>query len=318
MSVRATAALAMVVAAMTPASNASLAPEPQRPTFRAATDVVAVDVSVREGSRVITGLSADQFVVLDNGVPQQVTDLSYGKLPIDVTVALDVSYSVTGRLLDQLRLAIRDLMRDLRAGDRLKLIMFNMRVSRVVDFTTDVAAVDSAIGAAVAGGGSSIRDALAVALVSASAPERRQLVVVFTDAADSSSTTRPETLLDVARRTNASVASVIPLAVRAGPVSASEVLGRTVVGPPPLRPAAAEGASLLQRLAAETGGTQLRVAAGASLGASFRRVLDDFRSSYVLHYVPQGVERGGFHALEVGVKGRRTATIRARRGYYWQ
>jgi hypothetical protein len=33
--------------------------------------------------------------VLDNNVRQTVTDLSFEKLPVDVTVALDVSASVT-------------------------------------------------------------------------------------------------------------------------------------------------------------------------------------------------------------------------------
>ena len=318
MRMRTTTALALLAAVMTLPSGAAQAPVRQVPTFRASADVVTVDVSVRDGSRVVTGLSADQFVVLDNGVPQRVTDVSYGRLPIDVTVALDVSYSVTGRLLDQLRRAVGELMRDLRGDDRLKLILFNMRVSRVVDYTTDVAAVEAAIGTAAAGGGSSVRDALAVALVSASAPERRQLVVVFTDAADSSSTLAPDDLLDLAQRTNASVASVVPPLVQVAPVRPSAFLARTVVSSLFVRPAAAEGARLLERLAVETGGTQLRVTTRGSLGATFRRVLENFRSSYVLHFTPQGVERGGFHTLEVGVKGREGLTVRARRGYFWR
>jgi VWFA-related protein len=311
---RTTAALALLAAVMTLPSGAAQAPARQVPTFRASADVVTVDVSVRDRTRVVTGLGAGDFVVLDNGVPQQVTDLSYGRLPIDVTVVLDVSFSVTGALLDQLRRAVRDLMRDLRPEDRLKLMLFNMRIARVVDFTTDVSAVDEAIGGAMAGGGSSIWDAVAVALVSAAAPDRRQLVVVFTDAADSSSTLAPEALLEVARRSNAAVASVLPLNARVVQTSSASGGIRTSLLPAPATP----GAQTLRKLAGETGGTQLRVSTMGSLGATFQRVLEDFRSSYVLHYTPQGVERGGFHTLEVGVKGREGLTVRARRGYFWR
>ena len=275
---------------------------PQRPTFRAATDIVRVDVSVRDGRRGVTGLTAADFAVTDNGVPQRVVDVSYGRLPIDVTVALDVSYSVTGALLDQLRTAVRQLMSDLGPDDRLKLVSFNMRVTRVVDLTGDAGAVEQAIGQVAAGGGSSIWDAAAVSLVSASAAtaDRRQLVVLFTDGADSTSLATPDSVADVAQRTNASVTAVLPDGL-------FPAQGRVVVARrSPLAP--------FQRLAAETGGTVL--ASGSNLTSTFRRALEEFRSSYVLHFTPQGVPPAGFHALTVSVPRDRGFTIRARRGYF--
>ncbi|MEX2271493.1 MAG: VWA domain-containing protein [Vicinamibacterales bacterium] len=282
-------------------------------TFRSGVDAVTVDVSVRDGSRVVTGLRAADFEVFDNGVPQDVASVSYGKLPIDVTLTLDVSLSVTGPLLDRLRQAVRQLMADLGPDDRLRFLGFNMRISRAVDFTADAAKIDEALRSAVAGGSSSIWDALAVALVSASEPERRQLIVVFTDGADNSSITTPAALIDLARRTNASIASVVP-----GSGSAAG-------------PQARQGLELLRDLASETGGTVIQasgrttrtagtrttitVNAPIDLTATFRRVLDDFRSSYVLHFTPKGVARTGFHTLDVRIKGKRSLTVRARRGY---
>ena len=50
---------------------------------------------------IVTGLTATDFVIQDNGVRQDVSAVSYGKVPIDVTVGLDVSTSVTGPLLDR-------------------------------------------------------------------------------------------------------------------------------------------------------------------------------------------------------------------------
>lgn len=296
-------------AGLTLASLMALAPVAQQPTFRSEVNAVAVDVSVRDRSRrPVTDLRPADFQVTDNGVPQDVDNVSYGKLPIDVTVALDVSYSVTGSVLERLRRAIGQLMRDLRRGDRLKLILFNMRVTRIVDFTSDAEVVDRAIRTATAGGGTALLDAISVALVSASTPDRRQLIVFFTDGNDSTSVTPPGTLTTVAQRTRGTLTFVVPSLTQftrpAGTASASRQLS--------LRPLA----PVLSGIAVETGGAMLPVGEDADLSGTFRRVLDDFRSAYVLYYNPRGVDRGGYHTLEVRVS-REGATVQARRGYWF-
>jgi VWFA-related protein len=290
--------LAGLAGAVTLLAGPPIAGHQDQNTFRLSTDAVRVDVSVRDGAKVITGLGAKDFEVYDSGVLQNIADVSYGKLPIDVSVALDVSLSVTGPMLDSLRRAILQLMRDLGPDDRLKLLTFNMRVSRPVDFTTDPSEVERAIRAATASGGTSVWDAIAIALVSKAPPDRRQLVVLFTDGADSSSASTPAMLVDVAQRSNASVTSVLPAGV-------VQQAGR---GDPQSR------LLTLSKIGAETGGTVIPV--GTDLTATFKRALDEFRSSYVLHFVPRGVERHGFHVLEVKIKDKPKLAIRARRGYF--
>jgi VWFA-related protein len=269
----------------------------EQTTFHGGTDAVRVDVSVRDGARVVTGLTARDFVITDNGVAQDVVDVSFGKLPIDVTIALDVSLSVTGPLLDDLRRAILQLLRDLGPEDRLKLVTFNVRITRVLDFTTDATAVEQAIRAVRAGGGTSVWDAVAVSLVSSAPPDRRELVVLFSDATDSTSTLRPGALAEVAKRTDTTLTAVVPAAV-------------TQTG---LRGDPGARLATLETLGKETGGSVIPV--GADLTATFRRAIDEFRSSYVLHFIPKGVERTGFHELDVNVKGNKKLSVRARRGY---
>lgn len=309
-----TAALipAPVIARRTPGGPPLRQPQEQRPVFRSGTEAVRVDVSVRDGRKAVTGLTAADFVVLDNGVRQDVLDVSYGTLSIDVTVALDASYSVTGDKLDQLRRAIRELMSDLGRDDRLKLMTFNQRVSRAVRFTSDAPAVERAMTAVRAGGATSMFDALSVALVSASDPDRRQLVVLFTDGQDSLSVTEPAALLDVARHATAAVTAVVPLQMRTIPGPMSTVMLRRV----PRSPLTQRQAATLAQLATETGGAVIPVAPASNLADVFRRVLDVFRSSYVLHYSPHGVAPGGFHTLTVTVTRNSKFTVRARRGYF--
>jgi Ca-activated chloride channel homolog len=285
-------------------------PAPQQPAtvFRTGADVVTVDASVQRERRPVTGLTAADFELLDNGVAQEVTDVTYEKLPIDVTLLLDVSASVTGAVLDELRRALRQVRTDLTAADRLRLLAFNMRVRRLVDFTQPSADVDLALAALRPGGSSAVFDALAVALATADAPGRRRLVVLFSDGQDSSSISDADALLDVARRSTPTVATILASPLLERPAS---VL-RTNAS---LASATVEGLS--DRLAAETGGMVTSVKAGENLTSKFRRMVQDFRSSYVLFFTPRGVERAGTHTLEVKVK-RPGVEVRARRGYIWR
>jgi VWFA-related protein len=271
----------------------------QPPTFRAGADAVTIEVSVRDRARPVLGLQPADFLVSDSGLPQTVAAVTYGVKPIDVTVVLDVSLSVTGSMLERLSRAVRQLMADRGPHDRLKLIMFKSRVLRVVDFTTDADVVDHAIRGATPGGGSAVWDALSVAAVSASDPDRRQLVMIFTDGADSSSVLTPEAAAQVVDRTTAAVSAVV------------------TTGGPIVRMLPGSGATALRQLAAASGGVYIGLANWTQdLTATFRRVLDEFRSTYVLHYTPNGVAAGGFHPLTVSVKGRDGLTVKARRGYF--
>jgi len=278
----------------------------QQARFTSGIDVVTVDVSARDGGKVVTGLTAADFAVLDNGVKQEIADVTYGKLPIDITVALDVSYSVTGAQLQRLRIAIGQLMRNLGKDDRLRLMLFNERVRRVADFTSDVKSVEDAILGATAGGATAVFDTLSVAIVSADHPDRRQLIVLFTDGSDSMSFTDPKTLIDVAHHSNVTVSAVLPIATASSMVRVN------------LPPSANEQLKVYRQLAADTGGVIVPLAVRTDITSTFAKALDEFRSSYVLHFSPRGVDGKGFHDLTVMVPASPKLTIRARKGYWAQ
>src|SRR5687767_1205034 len=143
-------AAAVTSAAVATIAIASLsAQQPASPpaVFRANADAVSVDASVQRDRRPVVGLKAADFELLDNGVPQEITEVAYERLPIDVTFLLDVSASVTGDALDELRRALRQVRGDLGPGDRLRLLTFNMRVQRLIDFTQPGANLDEALAA---------------------------------------------------------------------------------------------------------------------------------------------------------------------------
>nr|AGD93291.1 putative von Willebrand factor type A domain protein [uncultured bacterium]AGD93322.1 putative von Willebrand factor type A domain protein [uncultured bacterium] len=278
-------------------------------TFRAGADVVAVEAAVRRDKRPVTGLRAGDFELLDNGVPQQISDLNYERLPIDVTVVLDVSASVTGAVLDQLRQSVQRLKADLGPRDRLKLVAFNMQVRRLADFEAPAAATDTAFASLSGRGSSAIFDSVAVQLATPVLEGRRHLIVLFTDGQDSSSISDPDALFDVAKRTSSTVAIV--LAATAPERSSASPFARSP-GQPPITVG-----RMYDQLARETGGVVVTTAPGEDLASTFRRTLSEFRASYVLYYTPQGVARDGSHAIDVRVKQDGTE-VRARRAYIWK
>ena len=299
-----------LAAALVAAMPAGAAPQQEpRATFRAAADVVAVEASVRRDKRPVTGLKIGDFELLDNGVPQQISDLNYERLPIDVTVVLDVSASVTGPVLDQLRQSVRHLKADLGPRDRLKLVAFIMRVRRLADFEAPAAATDTAFASLSGNGSSAVFDSVAVQLASPALEGRRHLIVLFTDGQDSSSISDPDALFDVARRTTSTVDIV--LASTAPERSSASPFARS-----PGRPPITVG-RMYDQLARETGGLVVPATPGESLASTFRRTLADFRASYVLYFTPQGVDRSGSHTIDVRVKQDGT-DVRARRGYIWK
>jgi VWFA-related protein len=295
----------------------------QAPTYRGRVDLVTVNVSVENGLSVVTKLTAPDFQVLDDGVPQEVATVTYGTLPIDVTVALDVSASVKGAPLARLRHGVAQLASGLATGDRLRLVAFNHEIRQVLDFDSDPKTVEIALASLSAGGGTSIFDALSVAMLAPADPNRRQFVTLFTDGSDGLSVTEPRMLLEAARRAQASVTAVMPRGVAAagglvGPRGG--LLAPGAVKPDSgRRPEALlhQQVALVGDIATLTGG-RILVDPGPpqDLGSSFRRALDDFRSSYVLYFTPRDVEHAGFHTLQVTVRGHAGYSVRARTGYF--
>ena len=182
------------------------------PAFRSSADVVST-TSAWQASR----HGARPRLSSWTAAPQRTAQLSCESLPIDVIVALDVSESVNGSVLDQLRRAVQELTRDLTPKDRLRLLTFNVRINRLIDFNAGPGAIDAAFNGIRPFGPTAVRDTIAVALATPAEPDRRQLVVVFSDGDDRSSVTTEEMLLDVVRHTTPTLGLVLtpgPLARR--------------------------------------------------------------------------------------------------------
>ena len=292
----------LVIAAIASTATHSAGAGQQAP-FRSRIDLVAVDVSVRNPGQPLLGLQAADFELLDNGVPQEIVEVAYGSLPIDITLAIDLGFT-SSPFADSLRTAVKDQVPRFEKDDRLRLIVFNSRVPRATDFTRDVAVLDRVLREAKAGGQSPVSDVVADALASATPADRRHLVIFVTDGAFNSSA-KPEMLLDLARRSRATMSLILPIPI---PKGRGEVVQLTP------SPTQRERSDALHKLAMETGGGVAWISPGGNAGRPLAALIEDFRASYVLYFAPRGVEPTGLHTLQVNVK-RPGVRVKARRAY---
>ena len=280
---------------------------PQTPTFRSTIATVAVGVSVKKSNNPIPNLTAADFTLTDNGVPQTIEAVSIENVPIDVTLFLDTSGSTAGRL-DDMKKDVQTIVQFLRAGDRFRLLTIGDSVYESVPWVPPGTKLNLTFDAV--GGISLIRDALMLALLHRPEPGRRHLVVGMTDRQDCGSVIPGELFVEMAARTDA----VIQLVDYSGGGGESNYRVRACTPR-----ASGDGVPLIESAAERTGGElhkQSRFFRGASVARAFRTIFDDFRQSYVLRYSPERVTSKGWHAILVKVPNIKDAVVRARQGYY--
>jgi len=259
----------------------------QVPRFAAAVETVRVDVLVTAGGKPVRGLQAADFEVFDNGVRQTV-DFATFEQPLNVILALDMSESVAGARLADIKRASRLVIDGLRDGDRAALVTFSHVVVVAADLTPDLPRVGFVIDRLTSRGETALVDGAYAALILGEQDAGRSLLMVFSDGLDTASWLTPDAVVSIARRSD-----VVAYAVSTG-------------GPTP---------PFLRNLAETTGGRWIDVSSTKALADTFLGILDEFRGRYVLGFTPQGTRSGdGWHQLQVRVKGR-GVSVKARPGY---
>jgi VWFA-related protein len=286
-------ALALAALLTLPAAGAPASAR-QRAVFRTEIQGVTVNVSVRSGAKPVTGLTAADFELRDNGVKQSIETLSVERLPIDVTLLLDVSASVAGFRLEELKKSVLDTAQALRPEDRLRLIAVQQELTEVFPF--EPGGSRPPVAGLRAAGGTALYDGVAAALMRAAEPDRRQLIVVYTDGDDTISVLPFETVREIVGFADA----VVQFVVSGNPFGSARQ-------PTPTSPR-------LREIAARSGGQVFTMNTATGATDALTQAIDDFRTSYVLRYMPAGVAKGGWHDLTVTVASG-PYDVRARKGY---
>ena len=294
-----------------------LSGQTQPPVFRADADTVSVNVSVKKNNLPVLGLTVADFRLYDNDVPQRVAAVAMDAVPVDVSIVVDLSPSIAFRDIEAPREAVRRMTAFLRPTDRFRVLAMGNSVMNAIPWQTAGPADTSRIHFAF-GHISLVADSVLVALLQRSDPDRRHLVVALTDGKDICSLATGETLRSGAERSGA-VFHWINLAIVDPSVNIyerSEGVESTCRNRTSTPIDIGRFLSDATRL---TGGSKHTASSSAdttAIAMFFDAILDDFRRSYILHYVPDGVSRTGFHRLRVELPGRKGDTVRTRPGYW--
>jgi Ca-activated chloride channel family protein len=297
--------LAIVVTALVSA-HAQTPAKPQQQIFRAAIDVVSLNVTVMDPqNRYLTDLSEGDFAVYEDGTKQDLLFFNRSSLPIALSLLIDTSASMENRLQIAQEAAI-GFARKLRPQDFAQVVDFDSRVEITQDFTNNVADLERAIRAATAGGSTSLHNAIYISLkelakIKAKSQDevRRRAIIVLSDGEDTSSLVTYEEVLDLAKRSETALYT-IGLQPRDAPASKGF----------------REAEFVLRQLAQETGGRAFFIQRVEELKDVYGQISDELSSQYTLGYASKNGRRDGSWRRVVVQVARTGAVARTKRGYY--
>jgi VWFA-related protein len=277
----------------------------QQPSFRAGVDIVSLNVTVTDGANhYVTDLEQPEFLVFEDGIKQNVTFFSRRQSPIALSLLLDSSASMEEHLTT-LQKAATNFVHRLKPNDIAQVIDFDSRVEIRQTFTGNQGELDSAISQLVAGGSTSLHNAIYIALkelrkVRAVNEEdvRRQALIVFSDGEDTSSLVSFDEVLDLAKR---SETSVYTIALRGVDVQAKGFR---------------EAEFVMRTLAQETGGRAFFPSKIEDLEGVYSQIADELASQYTIGYTSANPRRDGAWRRIVVQVSRPNITPRTKKGYY--
>lgn len=299
------AALAVVLAAGSGnvVAQRAVAKDPQ-PTFRSKVELVVLQVTVTDSDeRPITGLERDDFVVVEDGVSQQLSHFLSSDVPLDVALLVDTSSSMRP-ILSKLRSSVTAFLRHLRPGDRGLLASFNDRTRILANLTGDGTELRGAVTRLESRGDTSLYDGLYITLqtlASASSDlTRRQALVLFSDGNDTGSNLGID---DVRRKALESGVPIYPmLFIDTHPVAVFQRNQRF------------EQPEIVT-LARETGGRVYRLDDTTNFERAYVQTARELSRQYVLAYVARSGASSRTPRVEVRVPSHPGAIARAQVGY---
>ena len=269
----------LAIAAQTPAPTAT--PIVTGEGGQIKTVEVRLPVTVKDKKKnFVPNLTRSDFVVLEDGVPQEVTFFSDAKTnpPVYVGVLMDTSPSTAGKIAFSKESARNFIYTVTRVRtDKAAFMTFDNEINLVQDFTDKLDLLDKAVeGVKKSGSQTALYDAVWRFSDEKlrNAPGRR-VIVIITDGDDTFSRANLADAIDIAQRTETTIFAISTKAGFLGSVPGVE--GGTVKD---------KGDKELVRLCEETGGTAFFTGDQLSLERSFKRISDELRSQYIITYRP--------------------------------
>lgn len=283
-------------------------------------DLVNLQVSVfsRERGHTVGQLQQKDFMVFENGAPEEISFFAAASTPFDLVLMLDLSGSTSDKL-DLVRKSARRFVEAARPVDRISVVTFTDAPRVVAPLMTDHQELIKRIKKIEKPhGGTNFWDALAYVLKGVLGESRglhrRSAVVLMTDGVDNAlpdvpgegSVTGFADLMEIVR---SSGSIVLPIYLD----TEEEMVKQGRATPQAFFLARHQ----LLILADESGGVLYQARRLEDLKGVYEQVMNDLSTVYQIGYSPRNKQRdGSWRAVNVRLAGRPDLSARTRRGYY--
>jgi Ca-activated chloride channel family protein len=258
--------------------------------FTSGVNLVEVYATVVDrGGTPVSGLTRDDFTVLEDGAPQALSAFAEGDFPLSVAVAIDRSFSMAAQLSAETG-AVRTLLGDLRPQDQSTVVAIGSEVETIAPLAAERPPQLRALLALKPWGTTGLHDAIVASIEAIQAARGRRALVLLSDGVDRYSAASAGAALDRARASDVMIYPVLIGAARA---------------------------ELFPQLAALTGGRSFRAHDPAQLNAIAHQIATELHHQYLLGYSPaKPIVAGANQWRSITVRvNRRDVLVRARDGY---
>lgn len=292
-------------------ADAPAADVPTVPLFRAAVDLVALTVVVTDTQQhFVSGLTARDFAIYEDGVQQEVSFFAASAVPLDLALLLDTSASMQDKM-ETMQEAALGFLHTLRAGDRAAILDIKDTVQVAFPLGGDLDAARAAVRGTLARGGTSLYNGLYLGIKEmlkqrkANDDIRRQAIAVLSDGEDTSSLVGYDDVLELAKQSGITIYTI------------------TLKSPHATRQASGGGRRYfaqadfsMKMLAQETGARAFFPADIRELAGVYGAIAKELAHQYALGYSSKnGRPDGAYRRVIVRVADRPDATARTRSGY---
>lgn len=265
--------------------------------FRAASELVTTAVTVRDADgRLVTSLEQKDFIVEEDGVPQPITQFTKERVPVSLSLTLDISDSMRGqRMLDARAALARFLDTLLAIEDEAALLGFNHETRMFAPWTTERSGMRVKLEEIRPTGGTALYDAIDAALpLFESRLHPRAAILLVSDGADTASDVTPTLLKQKLVRSDVFLYAI--------GIDSTDARASTRINP-----------FTLNELTSQGGGYTEIIRTTAELGPATERIAEELNNQYLIGYTPTKRADGKYHTVRVRVTND-TYRVRARRG----
>ena len=302
-------AVLLLVVAGSAGAQSPATPSTQGSVFRSGASLVALNVTVTHGKRLVPGLTVDDFAIYEDGVLQRVQFFESNEVPIDLILLIDTSASMSDKM-DVVHEAAVGFLKTLRENDRGAVVTFGDRVDIAQELTGDYPALERAVRASTPRGSTALNNALYVAMkqfalgAQQEGKVRRQAIAVLSDGEDTSSVIAFDDVLEMARKSGINIYTIC--------LQNKYSVARADTG----RRYFSESDYSMKMLAQETGALSYFPQNVQELKSIYAGISDELSNQYSIGYAPANFRPDGrFRRIVVKVNEHPEFRPRARLGY---